>query len=277
LDKAASPADHLLDSTLVPQLRKQFMSEPLLEVRRLNKAFGMVVTAKDMDFSLQSGVLTSIIGPNGAGKSTLINLLTGSLEPDSGEIWFEGHDITHEPIHRRVRQGLCRSFQVVNVFTNLTLFENVAIPALAVKRRTHSMLRQVMKDYEIRREVEIVLDRVGLLTQADVTAAALSHGDQRLLEVAIALAAKPRLLFLDEPTAGMNPVERTRILQNIQQLARTGGVTFVIIEHDMDIVFSLSDRVIALHRGEIIGDGSPEQIKMNPKVREVYLGEEVAV
>lgn len=253
------------------------MSEPLLEVRRLNKAFGMVVTAKDMDFSLQSGVLTSIIGPNGAGKSTLINLLTGSLEPDSGEIWFEGHDITHEPIYRRVRQGLCRSFQVVNVFTNLTLFENVAIPALAVKRRAHSMLRQVTKDHEIHEEVEKVLDRVGLLSQAHVAAAALSHGDQRLLEVAIALAAKPRLLFLDEPTAGMNPVERTRILQNIQQLARTGGVTFVIIEHDMDVVFSLSDRVIALHRGEIIGDGSPEQIKTNPQVREVYLGEEVAV
>jgi branched-chain amino acid transport system ATP-binding protein len=251
------------------------MTETLLEVRKLNKAFGMVVTAKDLDFTLQRGVITSIIGPNGAGKSTLINLLTGSLAPDSGEIWFQGRDITHEPIHSRVRQGLCRSFQVVNVFGNLTLFENVAIPVLSVKKKARSMLRPVMGYKEVQGEVEKILDRVGLLDQSHVVAQALSHGDQRLLEVAIALAAKPRLLFLDEPTAGMNPVERTRILQTIRQLAKTGDVTFVIVEHDMDIVFALSERIIALHRGEIIGDGTEEQIKMNPQVREVYLGEEV--
>ncbi len=251
------------------------MTETLLDVRKLNKAFGMVVTAKDLDFTLERGVLTSIIGPNGAGKSTLINLLTGSLAPDSGEIWFQGRDITHEPIHRRVRQGLCRSFQVVNVFSNLTLFENVAIPVLSVKRKARSMLRPVTGYKEVQGEVEKILERVGLLDQSHVVAQALSHGDQRLLEVAIALAAKPRLLFLDEPTAGMNPVERTRILQTIRQLAQTGDVTFVIVEHDMDIVFALSERIIALHRGEIIGDGSEEQIKMNPQVREVYLGEEV--
>jgi ABC-type branched-subunit amino acid transport system ATPase component len=251
------------------------MTETLLDVRKLNKAFGMVVTAKDLDFTLQRGVITSIIGPNGAGKSTLINLLTGSLAPDSGEIWFQGRDITHEPIHRRVRQGLCRSFQVVNVFSNLTLFENVAIPVLSVKKKARSMLRPVTGYKEVQGEVEKILDRVGLLDQSHVVAQALSHGDQRLLEVAIALAAKPRLLFLDEPTAGMNPVERTRILQTIRQLAKTGDVTFVIVEHDMDIVFALSQRIIALHRGEIIGDGTEEQIKMNPQVREVYLGEEV--
>lgn len=252
------------------------MTEILLDVRKLSKAFGMVVTARDLDFSLERGVVTSVIGPNGAGKSTLINLLTGSLAPDSGEIWFQGRDITHEPIHRRVRQGLCRSFQVVNVFANLTLFENVAIPALAAKKRAHSMLARITSDKEVQADVERVLDRVGLLDRAHMTAQALSHGDQRLLEVAIALAARPRLLFLDEPTAGMNPVERTKILQNIRQLAQSGDVTFVIVEHDMDVVFSLSDRVIALHRGDIIGDGTPEQIKTNPHVREVYLGEEVA-
>lgn len=251
------------------------MTETLLEVRGLNKAFGMVVTAKDLDFSLQRGILTSIIGPNGAGKSTLINLLTGFLTPDSGEIRFLGQDITHEPIHRRVRQGLCRSFQVVNVFTNLTLFENVAIPVFVVERRSSRLLAAVTNDRAVGEEVEKILDRVGLLSQAHVAASALSHGDQRLLEIAIALAAKPRLLFLDEPTAGMNPVERSRTLKNIRQLAETGDVTFVIIEHDMDVVFSLSDRVIVLHRGEIIGDGTPDEIKMNPQVREVYLGEEV--
>jgi branched-chain amino acid transport system ATP-binding protein len=163
----------------------------------------------------------------------------------------------------------------VNVFSNLTLFENVAIPVLSVKKKARSMLRPVTGYKEVRDEVEKILDRVGLLDQSHVVAQALSHGDQRLLEVAIALAAKPRLLFLDEPTAGMNPVERTKILQTIRQLAKTGDVTFVIVEHDMDIVFALSERIIALHRGEIIGDGTEEQIKMNPQVREVYLGEEV--
>jgi len=251
------------------------MPETLLEVRKLNKAFGMVVTAKDLDFSLQRGVLTSLIGPNGAGKSTLINVLSGFLPQDSGEILFQGRDISNEPVHTRVRQGLCRSFQVVNVFSNLSLFENVAIPIFALKKRAHRMLKAVTNDIEVSTDAERVLDRVGLLDQAQMPANALSHGDQRLLEVAIALAAKPKLLFLDEPTAGMNPLERTKILQNIRELASTGDVTFVIVEHDMDVVFSLSDRVITLHRGEIIADGTPDEIKMNPQVREVYLGEEV--
>lgn len=251
------------------------MGESLLDVRRLNKAFGTVVAAKDLNFSIYQGVLTSVIGPNGAGKSTLINLLTGLLAPDSGEIWFQGREVTSEPIHRRVRQGLCRSFQVVNVFGNLTLFENLAIPVLALKGKARGMIRSVTSLKEVRVDVERALEQVGLSDQAYMAARSLSHGDQRLLEVAIALAAKPRLLFLDEPTAGMNPVERSRILETIRQLSQTGEVTFVIVEHDMDVVFSLSERVIALHRGKIIGDGSPEQIKMNPQVREVYLGEEV--
>ena len=252
------------------------MGESLLEVRRLNKSFGTVVTAKDLNFSIYSGLITSIIGPNGAGKSTLINLLTGLLSPDSGEICFQGREVTTEPIHRRVRQGLCRSFQVVNVFGNLTLFENLAIPVLALKGRAKGMIRSVTSLKDVRKDVEKVLEHVGLLDQAYMAARSLSHGDQRLLEVAIALAAKPRLLFLDEPTAGMNPVERSRILERIRELSQMGEVTFVIVEHDMDIVFSLSDRVMALHRGQIIGDGSSEEIKMNPQVREVYLGEEVA-
>ena len=251
------------------------MPETLLEVRKLNKAFGMVVTAKDLDFSLQRGELTSVIGPNGAGKSTLINVLTGFLPQDSGEILFQGRDISYEPVHKRVRQGLCRSFQVVNVFGSLSLFENVAIPIFSLKKRAHRMLKAVTSDREVGTDAERALDCVGLLDQAQMPAKALSHGDQRLLEVAIALASKPSLLFLDEPTAGMNPLERAKILQNIRELANTGEVTFVIVEHDMDVVFSLSDRVITLHRGDIIADGSPDEIKMNPQVREVYLGEEV--
>jgi len=252
------------------------MSAPLLEVRDLSKAFGSVVTARNLTFTLTPGVLTSVIGPNGAGKSTLINILTGFIPPDSGRIIFQGQDIAHEPIYRRVRSGLCRSFQVVNVFAGLSLFENVAIPILAAHRRAGSLFRTVYAEKAVREEAERILHRIGLLQQGDLPASALSHGDQRVLEVGIALAARPRLLFLDEPTAGMNPVERVKILENIRQLSNEQEVTFVIVEHDMDIVFALSERVIVLHRGEIIGDGPPEQIKADPHVREVYLGEEVA-
>lgn len=252
------------------------MNAPLLEVRDLDKSFGSVVTAKDLNFTITAGQLTSIIGPNGAGKSTLINILTGFIPPDSGRIVFRGRDITHEPIYSRVRSGLCRSFQVVNVFAGLSLFENVAIPVLAAHRRAGVLFRAVSAEKAVREEAERILHRVGLHEQGDLPASALSHGDQRVLEVGIALAARPKLLFLDEPTAGMNPVERVKILENIRQLSREEEVTFVIVEHDMDIVFALSERVIVLHRGEIIGDGPPEQIKADRRVREVYLGEEVA-
>jgi branched-chain amino acid transport system ATP-binding protein len=253
------------------------MSEALLEVVKLNKAFGRVVTARDLNLVFQPGVLTSLIGPNGAGKSTLINMLTGFLAPDSGFILFRGRDITHLPVYRRVRQGLCRSFQVANIFPSLTVLQNVTIPALAARSRGHRMFGRVEGEIAQSHDAIRILERIGLGAAAHLPACALSHGDQRLLEVGIAMAARPKLLFLDEPTAGMNPVERTKILGHIRQLAQEGTITFVIVEHDMDIVFSLSDRVVALNHGEIIGDGTPEEIQSNPKVREVYLGEQAAV
>jgi branched-chain amino acid transport system ATP-binding protein len=252
------------------------MNSPLLEIQKLYKSFGRVVAAHDINIVIESGVLTSIIGPNGAGKSTLINLLSGSLTADSGKIRFQGRDITHLPTHRRVRLGLCRSFQVVNVFPDLTVFDNIQIPVLAVQKKAHRLFRSVLRERDAHHEVNHLLERIGLLAEAQTVANALSHGDQRLLEVGIALAARPKLLFLDEPTAGMNPVERTKILQNIRDLSREGKTTVVIVEHDMDVVFSLSDRVIVLHHGVVIGDGNTEEIQSNPKVREVYLGEEVA-
>ena len=252
------------------------MKPPLLEIQELNKSFGRVVAAHDINIVIESGVLTSIIGPNGAGKSTLINLLSGSLTADSGQILFQGRDITHLPIHRRVRLGLCRSFQVVNVFPDLTVFDNIQIPVLAVQKRAHRLFRPVVRESAAHQEVTHLLERIGLVAEAQTVADALSHGDQRLLEVGIALAARPKLLFLDEPTAGMNPVERTKILQNIRDLSSEGRTTFVIVEHDMDVVFSLSDRVIVLHHGVVIGDGNTQDIQNNPKVREVYLGEEVS-
>lgn len=252
------------------------MSTPLLEVDNLSKAFGRVVTANKISFQIHAGGITSIIGPNGAGKSTLINVLSGTIPADDGRIFLRGKDITRLPTHRRVRLGLCRSFQVVNVFPALTVFENIQIPVLGKAGKAHHFFRKLTKEPGARDAVMSVLERVNLVKQAHTVAGELSHGDQRLLEVAIALAVQPLLLFLDEPTAGMNPVERVEILQNIRKLSASGRTTFVIVEHDMDIVFSLSDRVMVLHRGDIICDGTPDHVRSDEQVRECYLGEEVA-
>jgi branched-chain amino acid transport system ATP-binding protein len=252
------------------------MAATLLQIENLNKSFGRVQAAVDINLTFEEGVLTSIIGPNGAGKSTLINMLSGSLPADSGRIIFQGMDITDKPIHRRVRLGLCRSFQVVNVFPELTVFDNIQLPALAVRNRSRRLFGSLANETVVHGEVNEILELIGLAAEAGTTASALSHGDERVLEVGIAMAARPKLLFLDEPTAGMNPVERVRILENIRRLSEQGRTTFVIVEHDMDIVFSLSQRVIVLHYGEVIGDGTTEEVKSNPRVREVYLGEEVA-
>ncbi len=252
------------------------MAAALLQIENLNKSFGRVQAAVNINLTFEEGVLTSIIGPNGAGKSTVINMLSGSLPADSGRVFFQGQDITDMPIHRRVRLGLCRSFQVVNVFPELTVFDNIQLPALAVRNRSRRLFGSLRKETEVQREVNEILEMIGLAAEAGTTASALSHGDERVLEVGIAMAARPKLLFLDEPTAGMNPVERVRILENIRRLSEQGRTTFVIVEHDMDIVFSLSQRVIVLHYGEVIGDGTTEAVKNNPRVREVYLGEEVA-
>ena len=252
------------------------MAVNLLQIENLNKCFGRVKAAVNINLTFEEGVLTSIIGPNGAGKSTLINMLSGSLPADSGRIFFQGMDITGMPIHRRVRLGLCRSFQVVNVFPELTVFDNILLPTLAVRNRSRRLFGSLARESAVNREVNEILELIGLAAEAGTMASVLSHGDERVLEVGIAMAARPKLLFLDEPTAGMNPVERVQILENIRSLSDQGRTTFVIVEHDMDIVFSLSQRVIVLHYGEIIGDGTADEIKNNPRVREVYLGEEVA-
>lgn len=251
------------------------MGTPLLEIRNLSNHFGKICTSDHLDLSVEEGVLTSIIGPNGAGKSTLINLLTGYLPVQSGTILFRGKEITRTPVHRRVRRGICRSFQIVNVFPGLSVARNVMIPVLSLAGRSWRPFANTSAEREALREVEEILERVGLSAERDTPANALSHGDQRLLEVGVALAARPTLLFLDEPTAGMNPIERSRLLEDIRRLAREGRTTFVVVEHDMDVVFSLSERIIVLHRGRIIGDGTPEEIKRDKTVKEVYLGDEV--
>jgi branched-chain amino acid transport system ATP-binding protein len=252
------------------------MGKALLTTQKLSNHFGMICTADNLDLTIEEGVLTSIIGPNGAGKSTLVNLLTGYLPVQAGRIFFQGREITRLPVHKRVRRGICRSFQIVNVFPQLSVSQNVLIPILALTGRSWRPFANISSEKDAHREAEAILARVGLPAERDTLASALSHGDQRLLEVGVALAARPTLLLLDEPTAGMNPVERSRLLEDIRRLAREGRTTFVVVEHDMDVVFALSERIIVLHRGVIIGDGPPEEIRNDKTVKEVYLGDEVS-
>lgn len=247
----------------------------LLRTEKLRKYFGVVSAADDVDLTFEKGVLTSIIGPNGAGKTTLINLLTGNILPDSGKVFFNGEEITRLPIHKRVKRGICRSFQIMNIFPKLTVFENLQIPVLSHLNRSMRFFSPAHAHVDANERVDHLLKEIGLLEKRNLIAGTLSHGDQRLLEIGLAMAPEPKLLFLDEPTAGMNPVERVRVLENIRRLSVEKESTFVIVEHDMDIVFSLSDRIVVLHRGQILADGTPEEIRQNEDVRKVYLGEEV--
>jgi len=247
----------------------------LLRTEKLRKYFGVVSAADDIDLQIEEGVLTSIIGPNGAGKTTFINLLTGNLSVDSGKVFFRNEDITHLPTHKRVKKGICRSFQIMNIFPKLTVLENLQIPILSLMNRSLSFFKSIDCHTDVIERVEKLLKEIGLMDKKGLPAGTLSHGDQRLLEIGLAMAPDPKLLFLDEPTAGMNPVERIKILENIRKLSRERQSTFVIVEHDMDIVFSLSDRIVVLHRGQILADGKPEEIKQNEDVRKVYLGEEL--
>jgi branched-chain amino acid transport system ATP-binding protein len=247
----------------------------LLRTEKLRKYFGVVSAADNVNLRIEEGVLTSIIGPNGAGKTTLINLLTGNIFPDSGKVFFYDEEITHLPIHKRVKKGICRSFQIMNIFSKLSVFENLQIPTFSLVNRNLSFFKPVRSHEDVNERVEKLLAELGMMSKKDVVAGTLSHGDQRLLEIGLAMASEPKLLFLDEPTAGMNPVERIKVLENIRRLSQEKQSTFVIVEHDMDIVFSLSDRIIVLHRGQILADGKPEEIKQNEDVKKVYLGEEI--
>ncbi len=247
----------------------------LLRTEKLRKYFGVVSAADDVDLQIEEGVLTSIIGPNGAGKTTLINLLTGNVPADSGKVFFCNEDITHLPIHKRVKKGICRSFQIMNIFPKLSVFENLQIPVFSLLNRSLSFFKSVHSHQDVNERVEKLLVELGMASKKELPSGTLSHGDQRLLEIGLAMASEPKLLFLDEPTAGMNPVERVKVLENIRRLSREKQSTFVIVEHDMDIVFSLSDRIVVLHRGQILADGKPEEIKQNEDVKKVYLGEDI--
>jgi branched-chain amino acid transport system ATP-binding protein len=247
----------------------------LLTVSGLRKRFGEFTAINGVELTLPAGRLTAVIGPNGAGKTTLINLATGALIPDAGTIRFKGEAITHLATHDRVRKGLSRSFQIMNIFPRLTVLENVLLPVLAQRGRTRVPFSRLEGEGEAVAVGERILREIGLLELRDAPAGALSHGDQRLLELGIAVASGPELCFLDEPSSGLTPVERATVLELVRRLARERQTTFVIVEHDMDVVFSLADWIVVMNRGQVLAEGTPAQIRENRQVREVYLGEEV--
>ncbi len=249
------------------------MSSPLLEVRGLRKCFAEFIALARVDLELPGGGITAIIGPNGAGKTTFINLLTGKLMPDAGQISFAGREMTRLPTSARVRAGMARTFQVTNIFPRLTVEENVVVPLLARSGRSLNPLQRLQSQGEAREAAAQLLADVGLGGRGHVRAAELSHGDRRLLEIALALATSPRLLLFDEPTAGMGAGERELVLGQIRRLAAGGELTILLVEHDMEMVFGLAGRVVVLHQGRVIADGPPQAIRQDVKVRDIYLGE----
>jgi branched-chain amino acid transport system ATP-binding protein len=251
------------------------MSEIILRIEGLNKSFGKFLVINDVDLNIKSGLITFLMGPNGAGKTTLINLVTSRLHPDSGKILFKGRDITDTPPHRLVKNKITRSFQVMNVFPRLTVSQNVELPILALLKMTRKWFSGSNDYPDVNREVEKILERTGLLDKKSVLAGKLSHGDQRLLELGIAIAPRPELCFLDEPTSGTNPVEGARVMELMKKLKNEENITFVVVEHDMDTVFSFAELIVVMHKGKILAEGKPDQIRENKEVLEIYLGEEV--
>ncbi len=241
----------------------------MIAVRGLSKSFGALHAVSDLDFTAREGEITSIIGPNGAGKSTLFNLIAGTLPPDVGRIELGGRDVTGLPPHELARLGLARSFQITNLFFGLTAFENVRLAAQAHEPRLRFLVRLDRLASPADR-ARAILAEFGILELADEPVASLSHGDQRRLEIAVCLASRPRVLLLDEPTQGMSPAETLAIDQLIKALA--GKVTVLMIEHDVDLVLSISDQVIVMHQGQKLFAGPPAEVRNSSAVRAAYLG-----
>ena len=241
---------------------------PILEARGLTRTFGGLVAVNGVDFTVRTGEIHAVIGPNGAGKTTLFNLITGVLPPTSGRILFRGRDITGLPVHRISQQGIARTVQVTSIFPTLTVTENVWLGAQS-RGRLHPLARR-SRMQSVRRQVEEIIALVGLREQAEAEAAELSHGDQRLLEIALALSTKPELLLLDEPTAGLSAKETRDMVRVVKQLA--ARQTIVIVEHDMDVVMELADTISVLHMGRTLAKGPPQATRENALVQKVYLG-----
>ena len=242
----------------------------ILEAVGISKHFGGLMANNDISFAVEEGKITSIIGPNGAGKTTLFNLLTGLYKPDAGKVLFEGQDISGWPIHNIVNLGIVRSFQVLNIFNEISPSENIRLAVQSRKKRGLNFFRSAAGFDDINQETRAVLDEIGLTAVKDLPTKTLSYGDKRVLEIGIAMASRPKLLLMDEPTSGLPTSETERIKKFIKKIS--AQLTVVVIEHDMDIVLTVSDVIIVLHQGRVIAQGAPDEIKANAEVQEAYLG-----
>lgn len=251
------------------------MISPVLQLKSLNKAYGALQVTKALSLDVRPAEIHAVIGPNGAGKTTLIGQISGNVSSDSGRVVFDGRDVTELSFAKRARLGLGRSFQITAILPEFTVLENVAFGVQAHQGHSFHFFRPAAKDKALNDKALAILQVVGLELRAHARAGSLSHGEKRILEVAIALAIEPKLLLLDEPMAGTGPEETAKLVEVLKELKAT--TPMLLVEHDMDAVFQLADRISVLVYGEIVATGTPDEIRQDPKVREAYLGEEEAV
>lgn len=242
----------------------------MLQVEALDKSFEDFMAVNGANLTVGKGEIVAVIGPNGAGKTTLFNLITGTLKRDRGKIIFKGEDISELPPYEICKKGISRSYQIVNIFPRLTVFRNVQVAVLSQQRKSRQLFHPAKN--MVVSETNNILESVGLLDKAHGIAGSLSHGDQKILEIAIALGNEPELLILDEPTAGMSPEETSATMELIKRLAQMRGLTILFCEHDMDIVFSIAKSIMVMHQGRTLIQGRPEEVRKNSFVQEAYLG-----
>jgi branched-chain amino acid transport system ATP-binding protein len=245
----------------------------MFRVENLKKSFGGLMAVNEVTFTMTKGEISSIIGPNGAGKTTLFNLLTGHLKPDSGTVYFKDLEITGLAPSRICRAGIGRSFQKTNIFPRLTVFDNIQVALMSWRKNTRNIFQNADRFFQ--NEADEILVSLGLGGKKNRIAGLLAHGDQRLLEIGLTLGTYPELILLDEPTAGMSPEESRNTMELIQRIVRARKLTLLFIEHDMNIVFGISEKVRVMHVGSIIAEGSPQEIRANNQVQKIYLAEEM--
>jgi len=243
----------------------------LLRVEKMTKSFAGFVAVHDVNLTVEKGQMACIIGPNGAGKSTLFNLITGHLQPTEGRIFFHDRDITGLPPYKICQLGMGRSFQRTNIFPRLSVFDNVQVAVLVHHKKTLNCFTPSKK--LVQGETYALLEQVGLVDEAQSIGGMLSYGFQKQLELGIALASEPKLLLLDEPTAGMSPQETANAITFIEKIVRERGLTLLFTEHDMDVVFSIAEKITVLHQGQVLAEGTPAEVRSNPEVQRVYLRE----
>ena len=256
------------------QISEKGASMSFLKIENLSKRFGRWHAVNSVCLRIEQGEIVAVIGPNGAGKTTLFNLVSGRLKPDSGEVFFKGENITGLPAHKIVRKSIARSFQITNIYPNLTVYQNIRVPILSMRSLGRVFFKPLRSFREENREALEVVRKLGLEKEKDLLADLLSYGDRKKVEFGMAIAMRPSLLLLDEPTAGMNRVETEKTISLMREMAREFGLTLILTEHDMNVVFSLAQRIIVMHQGAILCEGTPDEIREDATVRKIYLGEE---